>query len=485
MPTNPETEPTEGESEPTKPESTPEKTPQPDIHIAEIRDISANISDVSANLQDVARARAEERLRTEQGQANWLKRATRFFTRNTLLEQYNAEELAKQRLSRSRRSLLEQYNAEELAKLENESRFDDTTRHIRENAARRFAQANTLFADNAINTRDTIEDSVINGFAAQFVTGAITQKAFEDEFENILLDSAYSDRLRDLRQQGTNIVVELSKQKAIYDLVTRYPTDPTMVESYLDTFLQNSSNRAYLEEILGVKTRDDIAHALAFAEIREKIAGQEIRVKIDIVTGGEAAYAIDNSSRQDGNAYKIGKFLQKHPILSSVTTGLGITAASLAAGPFGNLIAGTLGIGSTTGLRRGAEYTDEHAGFEKRITQGTHKDAAIYQSVEQLRNELASATGLKKQWIAFRLKNAEKNWNSINNKGCKKKDWKLETELLIDILRRYHHSIANFKHICKKKKDLLLHQKIKNALRRGLFRDWLVWTHGKKQDTIF
>lgn len=130
----------------------------------------------------------------------------------------------------------------------------------------------------------------------------------------------------------------------------------------------------------------------------------------------------------------MGKWLQKHPILSSIGAGLGITASSIAAGPLGNFVVGSLGIGSINGLRRNAEYTDEHTGFEKRVTQGNHLQAEIYQNVGPLRAqynaELVRAKerqkkGLKKDrglsitWLKFRLDRAEKKLALYQIQGVK------------------------------------------------------------------
>lgn len=145
--------------------SSDDDIPEEFANISPNRIISANISEVTKNLRDVAIARADERLRTEQSQANIFKKIGRLYTRAKLRERYIREEMAR---------------------LQTSNIFDEQTRHIRENAADRFEKANSLFENNEIITENTIEDPRINALALRYVRGEIDEKIFEEEFNDLL-----------------------------------------------------------------------------------------------------------------------------------------------------------------------------------------------------------------------------------------------------------------------------------------------------------
>lgn len=69
------------------------------------------------------------------------------------------------------------------------------------------------------------------------------------------------------------------------------------------------------------------------------------------------------------------------------------------------------------GFRRNAEYTDEHIGFEKRITQGAEKDAKIYQTIEKLRAQAENGNIFSKNLAKFRLKGVEKKLELYQSYG--------------------------------------------------------------------
>ncbi len=373
-----------------KPEvPTPES---PDVSfLPKVRSIRSNISDVKENLEDIALSRSEERLRLEYAKSGFFGKAKNFFTRAKKLEQYRQEELATLRA---------------------ESLFDATTNHIRSNASDRFAKSNALTGTENIKTNSTLEMSELDTLATSYVQGGITRIQFEEDFDELVKNNTVlQEALKGIEHKGTNIVKHLDRERALLLFLRDLPDDILAVEAHLELILRSDpSLKKSIENALSLtfeERKEQIVFLLAKREVRETLRDQNIKVSLDILTWGEAAFAIVTGEKTDTRAYKVGKWLQKHPVLSSVGTALGITASSLAGGPIGNLISGTLGIGSINGLRRNAEYTDEHTGFEKRITQGAHLESDIYVKVEELRSELAKATGLKKRWLAFRLDRAE------------------------------------------------------------------------------
>lgn len=375
-----------------KPETEPEKplAPMPDISkIPTERVVHANISEVRENLQGIARSRAEERLRREYAESGFFGKAKRFFTRAKLLEKYIQEELQI---------------------LQNQNIFDPNTAHIRSNASDRFQKSNQVLSSTQIQTINTITDSRLDIISNQYVQGEISQEGFQGNFMEFLSEERTSEKIASLRQRGTNILKYLDIEKSWRIFLRDLPNNNNEVKIRVELYISNPQNKKLLEEKLGMRYDtewEQIIYILTHPESRALIQSQKMNISLDIYTGWEWAYAIKNTDKTDTRSYAFGKWLQRHPVLSSIATGLGITATSLVAGPIGNLISGSLGIGTINGMRRNAEYTDEHAGFEKRITQWTHLKSEIYLTVQRLRRDLMGAIWLKKSWIQFRLKRAE------------------------------------------------------------------------------
>jgi hypothetical protein len=63
---------------------------------------------------------------------------------------------------------------------------------------------------------------------------------------------------------------------------------------------------------------------------------KNLEVKLSILTGGKAAYQIDNTDREKGWIYKLGHKLDKLPAWAQVGGMVGISGlATLAGGPLG------------------------------------------------------------------------------------------------------------------------------------------------------
>lgn len=369
--------------------------------ITRVRSIDANIADVSKNLEDIALTRADERLREEQSKANIFKRFTRIFNR------------AKRR---------EQYRLEELEKLQNEHIFDISTRHIRENASERFGRENTLYGNTNIERIDAFTNDMVNTWATKFVHGEIDATTFEEEFEKLILDWWFPISVESIKHRWTDILKKLIKEREYYIFLRDMPYDENSILNALMRAEISPRLQEYIERSTGkyLKTdKDSIVAILGNTEARNIVLNQTIEVSIEVLKNGKAAFEIDNSNNTQNATYKIGKFLQKHPLLSSLATGMGITASSIAMGPIGNIITGTFGVGTLNWLRRNAEYTDEHAGFEKRITEWTYKDASIYREIESLQNSLTNSRWVSKLYHSYRLRKAQKKLKLYQLQGVK------------------------------------------------------------------
>lgn len=174
---------------------------------------------------------------------------------------------------------------------------------------------------------------------------------------------------QNISHKGTDLLKHLQVHIAFHEFLKNLPEDAGQIQELL---LLHSHMQDYFASIFGENYQNNIekiAQFLEKSENREPILNQKIIVKMEVLSGGEAAFAIDNTDKTDEATYRIGKWLQKHPIISSGLTAVGISASSIAAGPMGNILSGMFGIGGINASRRYSEYTDEHAGFEKRITQ--------------------------------------------------------------------------------------------------------------------
>jgi hypothetical protein len=126
----------------------------------------------------------------------------------------------------------------------------------------------------------------------------------------------------------------LDLQKSWRVFLRDLPSNIDEIRARLQIFTASPQNKKTLEESIGLDVSKDEEKILALLlnpESRSHIQKQKISLSIDILTGGEEAFAIRNTDKTDTGAYKAGKWLQKHSILSTIATGIGIGASSILA----------------------------------------------------------------------------------------------------------------------------------------------------------
>lgn len=188
-----------------------------------------------------------------------------------------------------------------MLRLASQDVFHPHTVHIRENASQRFSYTNSVLNSANIQTRNTFEHEEINNLSTAYVRGEITDDQFRTEFA-ILLESREIQAQIDIEQQGTNILRVLQKERDWRVLLRDLPNDKQRIEHILALYPNSALLQEYVQTSLGLNFIENfsrIAEFLSIPENRMQLYNQEINVSIDVLTGGGAAFAIDDSAKHN------------------------------------------------------------------------------------------------------------------------------------------------------------------------------------------
>ena len=374
------------------PEPQPEPQPVPESGLNDTYDfcLNAAISDTFSVHEEQAKRLAEEFLQNDYaqiGKRNLWKRGKFFLQRGKMRKKLINDSMEKASTSAFG-------NAVEQA----------ADRHSRERA----------IGVGAVNEQEVISIPKVNELARSFIEGSIDESAFQASFDSLCEnDSRLKVALKAMSHKGTNILEKLKLERTQYQLVNELAealdrgenTDQVKVK--IEQFLRDYQQRPdFLNAIQEDIDKKDIERLKRYFKHRKAIRSQALKnleVKLSILTGGKAAYQIDNTDREKGWIYKLGHKLDKLPAWAQVGGMVGISGlATLAGGPLGLGVVWA-GILTTSTVA----WTSGFMNFVKKWThhtkeQNTHEKSLTHSfGREQLRKE---------QWQKDLTLKGAKNW---------------------------------------------------------------------------
>jgi len=199
----------------------------------------------------------------------------------------------------------------------------------------------------AVNEQEVISIPKVNELARSFIEGSIDESAFQASFDSLCEnDPTLKAALEAMSHKGTNILEKLKLERTQYQLVNELAealdkgenTDQVKVK--IEQFLRDYQQRPdFLNAIQEDIDKKDIERLKRYFKHQKAIRSQALKnleVKLFILTGGKAAYQIDNTDREKGWIYKLGHKLDKLPAWAQVGGMVGISGlATLAGGPLG------------------------------------------------------------------------------------------------------------------------------------------------------
>ncbi len=266
----------------------------------------------------------------------------------------------------------------------------------------------------AVNEQELISIPEVNELARSFIEGSIDESAFQASFDSLCEnDPKLKVALEAMSHKGTNILEKLKLERTQYQLVNELAealdrgenTDQVKVK--IEQFLRDYQQRPdFLNAIQEDLDKKDLERLKRYFKHQKAIRSQALKnleVKLSILTGGKAAYQIDNTDREKGWIYKLGHKLDKLPAWAQVGGMVGISGlATLAGGPLGLGVVWA-GILTTSTVA----WTSGFMNFVKKWThhtkeQNTHEKSLTHSfGREQLRKE---------QWQKDLTLKGAKNW---------------------------------------------------------------------------
>ena len=265
-----------------------------------------------------------------------------------------------------------------------------------------------------VNEQEIISIPEVNELARSFIEGSIDESAFQASFDSLCEnDPTLKAALEAISHKGTNILEKLKLERAQYQLVKELAevldkgenTDhvKAKIEQFLWEYQQSPDFLNAIQEDLDKKDLERLKRCFKHQKAIRSQALKNLEVKLSVLTGGKAAYQIDNTDREKGWIYKLGHKLDKLPAWAQVGGMVGISGlATLAGGPLGlgvvwTSILTTSTVAGTTGfmnfVKKWTHHTKEQNTHEKSLTHSFGR--------EQLRKE---------QWQRNLMLKGAKNW---------------------------------------------------------------------------
>ncbi len=241
----------------------------------------------------------------------------------------------------------------------------------------------------AVNEQELISIPEVNELARGFIEGSIDESAFQSSFDSLCEnDPMLKAALEAMSYKGTNILEKLKLERAQYQLVKELAevlesgenTDQIQVriEQFLREYQQSPDFLNAIQEDLDKKDLERLKRYFKHQKAIRSQALKNLEVKLSILTGGKAAYQIDNTDREKGWIYKLGHKLDKLPVWAQVGGMVGISGlATLAGGPLGlgvvwTSLLTTSTVAGTTGfmnfVKKWTHHTKEQNTHEKSLT---------------------------------------------------------------------------------------------------------------------
>ena len=285
----------------------------------------------------------------------------------------------------------------------------------------------TLFSGE--NSERQIKDiPELNKACISFIRGELSETSFQAFFTALIQNKKKEFWIQNIDYLGTNILEKLKFEKAQFELVNELAkdletgADTTAIEKKIEDFLKSyQRNPDFLKTIrsdLANKNNEQLKNYFRHEHAKRVLALNNLKMNLNVFTNKKSAYQIDNSDREKGRAYSLGKKIDALPWWAQTAgfTGggllLGLTGGALGLGVIGSSALVTWWVAGMTGfknyIKKRTHYTKEQNTHEKNMTRNLSNELA---KIEK-RKEDTQLKGAKNWYRSYR---AGRQLNLYNN----------------------------------------------------------------------
>ena len=275
----------------------------------------------------------------------------------------------------------------------------------------------TLFSGE--NSERQIKDiPELNKACISFIRGELSETSFQAFFTVLIQNKKKEFWIQDIDYLGTNILEKLRFEKAQFELVNELAkdletgADTTAIEKKIEDFLKSyQRNPDFLKTIrsdLANKNNEQLKNYFRHEHAKRVLALNNLKMNLNVFTDKKSAYQIDNSDREKGLAYSLGKKIDALPWWAQTAgfTGggllLGLTGGALGLGVIGSSALVTWWVAGMTGfknyIKKWTHYTKEQNTHEKNMTRNLSNELA---KIEK-RKEDTQLKGAKNWYRSYR-----------------------------------------------------------------------------------
>ena len=275
----------------------------------------------------------------------------------------------------------------------------------------------TLFSGE--NSERQIKDiPELNKACISFLRGELSETSFQAFFTALIQNKKKEFWIQDIDYLGTNILEKLRFEKAQFELVNELAkdletgADTTAIEKKIEDFLKSyQRNPDFLKTIrsdLANKNNEQLKNYFRHEHAKRVLALNNLKMNLNVFTNKKSAYQIDNSDREKGRSYSLGKKIDALPWWAQTAgfTGggllLGLTGGALGLGVIGSSALVTWWVAGMTGfknyIKKRTHYTKEQNTHEKNMTRNLSNELA---KIEK-RKEDTQLKGAKNWYRSYR-----------------------------------------------------------------------------------
>lgn len=275
----------------------------------------------------------------------------------------------------------------------------------------------TLFSGE--NSERQIKDiPELNKACISFIRGELSETSFQAFFTALIQNKKKEFWIQNIDYLGTNILEKLRFEKAQFELVNELAkdletgADTSAIEKKIEDFLKSyQRNPDFLKTIrsdLANKNNEQLKNYFRHEHAKRVLALNNLKMNLNVFTDKKSAYQIDNSDREKGRAYSLGKKIDALPWWAQTAgfTGggllLGLTGGALGLGVIGSSALVTWWVAGMTGfknyIKKWTHYTKEQNTHEKNMTRNLSNELA---KIEK-RKEDTQLKGAKNWYRSYR-----------------------------------------------------------------------------------
>lgn len=274
-------------------------------------------------------------------------------------------------------------------------------------------------AFNGGNIEKQIKDiPELNQACISFIKGELSETSFQAFFNALVKNKKKKFWIQKIDYLGTNILEKLKFEKGQLELINELAKkleqggNTAQVEEKIEDFLKTyQKNPDFLKTIrpdLASKNSEKLKTYLRHEHAKRVLALNNLKMNLNVFTDKKSAYQIDNSDREKGRAYSLGKKIDARPWWAQTAgfTGggllLGLTGGALGLGVIGSSILVTWWVAGMTGfknyIKKRTHYTKEQNTHEKNMTRNLSNELA---KIEK-RKEDTQLKGAKNWYRSYR-----------------------------------------------------------------------------------